>query len=64
VIHKLKLITIREAAEILGISERTLYQWSWRNKHLHFVKVGSALRISEEDLMEYIERRRRVPESD
>ena len=62
--YKERLLTVGEAADVLGISKRTLYQWSWLNKYLHFVKIGSALRISERDLMEFIEQRRRSPKSD
>jgi len=61
---KERLLNMKQAAEILGISQRTLYQWSWRNQNLPFVKVGGALRVSEKDLNEYIEKRKRSPEED
>lgn len=57
-----KLLNVKQASEILGIRPKTLYQWKWLKQHLPFVKVGKALRISERDLMNFIERRKRRPE--
>jgi excisionase family DNA binding protein len=51
----MKLLTVREAAKVLMLSERTLYQWHWLKKRFPFIKVGGALRISEKDLLQYIE---------
>lgn len=56
-----KLLTVKQAAEILEINPKTLYQWRWFRKHLPFVKVGKSLRVSEKDLMEFIEKRREMP---
>jgi len=56
-----KLMTIREAAQLLGIRERTLYQWSWLRRSLPFVKVGKSLRIREKDLVAFIEKNTRNP---
>lgn len=53
-----KLLTIKQAADVLGISYRTLYQWSWLKKQLPFIKVGRALRISESDLKNFIEKKK------
>jgi len=58
-----KLIDVKKASEILGIKPKTLYQWKWKGLHLPFIKVGKSLRISEKDLMEFIEKRRRIPKS-
>ena len=57
-----RLLNVKQASEILGIRPKTLYQWKWLKQHLPFVKVGKALRISERDLMNFIERRKRRPE--
>ncbi len=54
----MKLLTIRETAAILSFSERTLYQWHWQRKNFPFIKVGRALRVSEEDLIEFITERK------
>ena len=56
-----KLLNVQKVAEILGVSVRTIYQWSWLGQHLPFVKVGGALRISERDLMSFIEVRKNRP---
>ena len=53
--NKEKLLTVREASEILGIHYKTLYQWSWMKKHLPFIKIGKALRISEKDITQFME---------
>ena len=50
----MKLIKLREAARLLSLSEKTLYQWHWRKKDFPFVKLGRTLRVSEEDLVRYI----------
>ena len=50
----MKLLTIRETAAILSFSERTLYQWHWQRKNFPFIKVGRALRVSEEDLIKFL----------
>jgi len=57
-----KLLNVKQASEILGIKPKTLYQWKWMKQHLPFVKVGKALRISEKDLFDFIERKKRKPE--
>jgi excisionase family DNA binding protein len=64
IMKKDKLLNINQAAELLGIKPKTLYQWKWRKQYLPFFKIGKSLRISEKDLMQFIEKRRRVPESD
>lgn len=56
-----KLLNPRQAAEILGVSTRTIYQWSWLKKHLPFVKVGGSIRVSEGDLLAFIARRKSHP---
>ena len=59
-----RLLNVKQASEILGIKPKTLYQWKWKGLHLPFVKVGKALRISEKDLLGFIEKKRRSPKSD
>ena len=59
-----KLLDVKKVSEILGIRHKTLYQWKWKGVHLPFIKVGKSLRISENDLMDFIEKRRRDPKSD
>lgn len=50
-----KLLNVKQAAEILGLRPNTLYQWKWLKMHLPFVKVGKSLRVSERDLLKFIE---------
>ena len=53
----MQLIKLKEAAKLLGLSEKTLYQWHWRKADFPFVKLGRTLRVSEEDLFKYIKDR-------
>lgn len=57
-----RLLSVRQASEILGIKHKTLYQWKWRKLHLPFVKAGKSLRVSEKDLMNFIKKGKRKPE--
>lgn len=50
----MKLVTIKEAAERLSVSQKTVYRLiNW--KKLNRVKIGGATRISEDELNEYME---------
>ena len=50
----MKLLTVKQVAEILQVTEQTIYNLMSRGE-LEKVKVGRASRIKEKDLMEYIE---------
>lgn len=50
-----KLLTVKEVAEILGISRSTAKIWASKRK-LPVVKVGRLLRVRPEALEEYIKR--------
>jgi len=52
----MRLLNIKEASKILGIKPKTLYQWKWQKINLRFVKAGRSLRVSDEDLDEFIKR--------
>jgi len=56
-----RLLTIKEAASLLAVKEKTLYMWKWKRKNLVFIKVGRSLRVSEKDLQAYIESRKTYP---
>jgi len=56
-----RLLSIREAASLLGIKEKTLYQWKWRRRNLKFIKLGRALKVSKKDLEEFIKERTIYP---
>jgi predicted DNA-binding transcriptional regulator AlpA len=44
-----------EAAEMLGVSTRTLPQWRLRGQGPRFVKLGRAVRYLEADLAAYLD---------
>jgi excisionase family DNA binding protein len=50
-----RLLTIDEAAEQLCLTSSTIRDWRFRRKHLAFVKVGSAIRVSQESIDRLIE---------
>lgn len=52
---------MKETAEILSISERTLYQWHWQGKDFPFIKLGGVLRIDEEDLLDFVKKKKIKP---
>lgn len=54
----MRLMTLRETARLLSLSERTLYQWHWQGKDFPFVKLGRALRVSEPSLHQFIRNNR------
>ncbi|MFC2169649.1 helix-turn-helix domain-containing protein [Acidobacteriota bacterium] len=53
--EKIRLLSISEVSKILGLKPQTLYQWSWLGKNLTFIKIGKFLRVSESDLIMFIE---------
>lgn len=53
------LVSCREAAQMLGISQRTLWTLTDRGE-LPRVKFGQTVRYSVDDLREFIERKRQV----
>jgi excisionase family DNA binding protein len=50
-----RLVTIDEAAEQLRLTPGALRDWRFRRKYLAFVKVGSAVRVSQESIDRFIE---------
>ncbi len=55
----MKLLRVKQAAEILQVTEQTIYNLMSRGK-LEKVKVGGASRIKEKKLMEYIEQNTKI----
>jgi len=51
-----KLVSLKEAAQQLGISIAALRDWRFRRKHLDFVKVGRAVRVAQNSIDKFIER--------
>lgn len=59
-----KLLTQNQVAEALGVSQRTLEGWRYRGGGPEFIRAGSRVRYSVEDLRAWIEERKRVSTSD
>ena len=54
-----KIITRKEAAEILGLSPQTLAKWAMCGKNLPVIKLGNrTVRYLYADVMNFIESRR------
>ena len=51
------LLTAKEAAEFLCLSENTIRQWIWQRR-LPVVRLGRAVRLRREDLDQLIKRSR------
>ena len=52
----MKLLTVKETARILNVSEKTLYQWSSSGKKFPFVRIGKILRVDEKGLFQFIQK--------
>ncbi|KKK46851.1 hypothetical protein LCGC14_3161080 [marine sediment metagenome] len=48
------MLTIKEVAEKFGVHEQTVYRWVYSGK-LKAIKVGGLLRVTEEQLKEFVE---------
>lgn len=55
------LLTSKEAAQRLKISENTLHRWRYSRKGPPYVKLGRAVRYRAEDLDSFIESARAEP---
>jgi len=51
----MKYYTVEEIAEMLKMNKFTVYKWV-QNKQIKFIKIGSSVRISEDDLQEYLDK--------
>jgi excisionase family DNA binding protein len=54
------LLTIRQAAQYLAVSDSTLYGWVWQRR-IPFVKIGRAVRFDLQDLAAFIEANKQLP---
>jgi excisionase family DNA binding protein len=52
-----RLLSIREAASLLGVRPQTLYLWVSKKRIAHR-KIGRLVRFTEADLAEFVERQR------
>ena len=53
-----KLVSQSQAAEILGVSPRSLETWRIRGGGPAFIKIGRAVRYDPDDLRAYIDQHR------
>ncbi len=51
--ERVRLLTLRQTAEVLHVSVRTVLRMLWRNE-LPGVKIGSHWRIRESDLIRFV----------
>jgi excisionase family DNA binding protein len=56
-----RLLTVREAAEYLGTTPKTLYKRVWR-REVPFIKLGRSVRFDRKDLDLIIEKARVAPQ--
>ena len=56
-----KLISTKEAAEILGLPEGTLKGWRSREIGPKWIKLGGSVRYDVSDLLDFIKSGTRVP---
>ncbi len=54
----------KEAADLLGVSVRTMQNWRQNGKGPRFFKIGRAVRYSVSDLVDFIAARARTSTSD
>lgn len=52
-----RLITVRQAAELLGVAVSTARKWVAYRRLPGIVKLGHAVRLREDAILEFIERR-------
>lgn len=51
-----RLLTQKEAAEILSVSPLTLEAWRWQGKGPKYIKIGKLARYRESDIYAFIEK--------
>jgi len=54
-----KLLTEKEAGDLLGIEVKTLQYWRWKGGGPEFVKIGRLVRYSPAALKSYCEQNRK-----
>ncbi len=52
-----ELLSVREASGLLGVAETTLRDWLYQNR-LPFYRLGRAIRLKKEDILDFRENSR------
>ncbi len=60
----MELLKEKEASAVLNVSQKTLQAWRYRGGGPKFVKVGRAVRYSQDELNAYIQAHERTSTSD
>jgi hypothetical protein len=63
-LNRVPLLTEQEGAKLLGLSVATLRRWRWLGIGPSYLKLGSAVRYSFDDLTTFIEENRRTNTSE
>lgn len=50
-----KRVNEKEAAELLGITQKCLQKWRFENKNLSYYKVGRRVFYSTKDIQDFLE---------
>ena len=58
------LVNEHQAAQVLGLSVKTLRRWRWSGRPPRFVKLGGAVRYDPADLAAFIKAARRTSTTD
>lgn len=53
----IELLTIKEVAELLKISQMSVRRLQ-QGRHLPFIKVGGSIRFAKSDIVEYLKKQR------
>lgn len=56
----MKIINVKETALLLGVKEKTVYQWA-ENRQIPHLKLNGALRFEESEVLTWIESCRKSP---
>jgi excisionase family DNA binding protein len=57
----MKLLTVKELAEILNVKEKTLYQWTELGQ-IPCIKLNRTLRFDEDDIEAWVKSKKKEPE--
>lgn len=56
----MKIINVKETASLLGVKEKTVYQWA-ENRQIPHLKINGTLRFDESEIIIWIQSCRKSP---